>query len=172
MNTVDNIFIMISGGDITKNSISMISEQDKAQIQNALESIFKGISTQTWIDGGTLSDAWNTALDKLREMMFCFPITNQMVSYLHIATFEHRKKWQNNIPGIEYRLNKCPQMTNSELCEIIKKSTEQINQGIEIIKQKINNFDSSNNTNKTFNHTILQTNTHEQTKEQEYERTK
>lgn len=88
---------MINGQSVTGYEMSRLTDQEKQQINNAIEVLFIGETQLNWIAGGTLGDAWTKALDSTREKIFSIQGKNPAVLYARYATFEHRKRWHTNI---------------------------------------------------------------------------
>lgn len=88
---------MISGHNRNETDMTAVSDETKSQIDNAIENIFVGKSILVWVNGGKLMDAWNTALDQLREELFCIPKISLVVEYLRIAIFNHRSNWHTKM---------------------------------------------------------------------------
>ncbi len=129
----EKIMAKISGANTELFAENVISIQDKNQINFALNQMFTGLSTLEWLSGGKLADAWNVALDKMRDFVFSIPDKNYVTDYLQIAVFEHRKITrriiQDSVHAQEF-LN-CDETKRNELTTMAK---QKIDEAIQIIK--------------------------------------
>ncbi len=136
MNTdTSKLFAMISGQNRNDFDEKSISTEIRNKIDDAIESIFIGKSTLIWIKGGKLLDAWNTALDNLREEMFAIPNSGPVVTYLRMAVFNHRAKWNIKITQSNERNTVANINDESEKQEIINNAKTMIETGTATIKQ-------------------------------------
>ena len=132
------IIAMVCGQNRNDFDVDSISPTDRNQIDNALDSVFVGKSTLIWLRGGKLVDAWNTALTDLRDEMFAIPNTNPAVTYLRMAVFNHRTKWNLKMMQSNERNSVAFMGTDFEKQEIIDNANAMIKAGYKTIKQIIN----------------------------------
>lgn len=138
---LDKALALINGQSPTEYENAQMTDADKAQIDNALEVLFSGLSLRNWLSGGTLGDAWTSALDTLRDMVFSIPEVNVASSYARAATFRHRTKWLNKI-NLTLHVNKKIQCTESERPSWLSDANTKIENGLEILRRKISEFSS------------------------------
>ena len=90
---IDSALAMVAGSDMNRFFNAQVDESDKQLVRDALENIFQGLSVILWIHGGTLQNAWNTALDNMRDEFFNRSRRDVFTVFLQRAVFEHRNKW-------------------------------------------------------------------------------
>ena len=61
---------ILNGQSVESFMKSQLTEQDKTQIDNAIDVLFSGLSLRNWLGGVKLRDAWTSALDTLRDAIF------------------------------------------------------------------------------------------------------
>lgn len=132
---------MLNGESTTGIEIATLCELDRIQITNALDLIFQGLSLRNWLAGGVLRDAWQNALDQLREMVFSITNVNPATIFARQATFEMRTTWQNKMTtsGHTNMPIQCPENQRDEWAN---NAEIKIQNGTELLMQKINNFTS------------------------------
>lgn len=132
---IEKLLAKVSGENIENFAACVISDTDKKQIDFAFEEMFNGLSLLEWMRGGLLVDAWNVALDKMRDFIFGINETNYVVDYLRVAVFEFKKHksktFYNSIHVSEYFQSDA----NSEILE--KAAREKIQDGVDIIMKFI-----------------------------------
>ena len=127
-------------GDSTENiEITQLSEPDCAQIANALDLIFQGLSLRNWLAGGILRDAWQNALDQLREYVFSISINNAVVMFARQTVFDMRKTWTEKMRTAP-RTNVLIQCPEDKRDEWANNAENKIQNGVDLLMQKINNF--------------------------------
>lgn len=129
------IMAMVSGHDRDEFDFNNISITERTKIDDAIESIFIGKSTLVWINGGRLHEAWDTALDYVRQELFSIPNTSVRVAYLRQSVFNHRAKWAIKMTQSNERNSFAYFDNESEKKEIIEQSNEMVKTGFNIIKQ-------------------------------------
>ena len=135
---ITKLMSMVSGqnrGDFDINSIPL---EIRNQIDNALETIFIGKSTKVWMNGGKLVDAWNTALNDLRDSMFAIPNTSPIVMYLRLAVFNHRAKWNVKMLQSDERNSVACVSNEKEKNEIVDNANAMIATGTKAIQECLN----------------------------------
>lgn len=132
------IIAMVCGQNRNDFDVNSIPLTDRTQIDNALDSVFIGKSTLIWLRGGKLVDAWNAALNDLRDEMFAIPNTNPAVTYLRVAVFDHRAKWNLKMLQSDERNSVAFMGADSEKQEIIDNANAMIKVGYKTIKKIIN----------------------------------
>ena len=152
------IMAMINGKNRNDVSLDSIPKEICIQIDNAIESIFLGKSMLIWVNGGKLIDAWQCALDNLREEMFAIPNKSVRVEYLRRAVFNHRKNWKIKMNQSDERNSFANFDSGDEKQEIIEHAHALLASGTNILKHII---ESDDETGRTIPKTT--TNTHENT---------
>ena len=132
---------MLSGQSVDAFMQSQLTEQDKAQIDNAIETLFSGLSLKNWLDGGTLGNAWTNALDTVRDVVFAFPYNNPATKYAQSAVFIHRQKWHIQIVASRdvQETIKCPADQRNSWYQ---NANTKVQNSIEILRKKIMEFES------------------------------
>ena len=133
---------MLNGQSIDNFMVSQLTTQDKAQIDNAIDTLFSGLSLKNWLDGGTLGNAWTVALDAVRDIIFATQHKNPATLYAQSATFRHRAKWQSQIIASRnaQEFIRCPDDQRNSWYE---NANTKIQNSIEILRQKFIAFESS-----------------------------
>lgn len=130
---------MIGGQSSEQYDLRQLTAGDRQQILNALDVLFSGLSLSNWLSGGTLWDAWGKSLDSIRNMVYGIDKVNPAVLYLRIAMAEHRENQSAMMLGSrssgEYV--QCPPDKRTEWQ---RHADLQIKEGMEVIKQKIEEF--------------------------------
>ena len=146
---------MLSGQSVDTFMLNQLTDQDKAQINNAIDTLFSGLSLKNWLDGGTLGNAWKNALDTLRDVVFAFPYNNPATKYAQSAVFIHRQKWHSQIVASRdaQETIKCP---TNQRDAWYQDANIKIQNSVEILRQKISDFESdtprTGNTQRVFAH--------------------
>lgn len=132
---------ILNGQSIDDFMDSQLTAQDKAQIDNAIETLFSGLSLKNWLDGNTLGKAWTDALDAVRNIIFAVSYKNPATVYAQSATFKHRAKWQSQIIASRnsQELIRCP---DEQRDSWYKNANTKVQNSIEILRQKIMMFES------------------------------
>ena len=132
---------MLSGQSVDAFMQNQLTDQDKAQIDNAIDTLFSGLSLKNWLDGGTLGNAWTNALDTLRDVVFAFPYNNPATKYAQSAVFIHRQKWHIQIVASRdaQETIKCPANQRDAWYQ---DANIKIQNSVEILRQKISDFES------------------------------
>lgn len=168
----EKLLAKVSGANVENFAQTFITDIDRAQIEFAFNQMFSGLSLLEWMNNIILIDAWNIALDKMRDFIFSINEKNYVVDFLHNEVFEYRKKTfkmvQGSVHSKEYF--QCPQQKRQNL---IDDSQNKVNQGMEIIMNLIHGANNQNvqKQKNIQNNKILQ-NTKEYEYVREYERTK
>ena len=141
---VDAALAMVAGTDMNKFFNSQIDESDKQLVRDALENIFQGSSVILWVQGGTLRDAWDSALDKMRAEFFNTSRRDVFTIFLQRAVFEHRDKWTDKM-----RTNdNCAQtfamlnLNKYDTDKMVQQATQKQQQGHNIITQLFLKYDT------------------------------
>ena len=137
----DKTIAMLNGQSIDSFMDSQLTNQDKSQIDNAIETLFSGLSLKNWLDGGTLGNAWTVALDAVRDIIFAVQQKNPATLYAQSATFRHRAKWQSQIIASRtaQEFIRCPDDQRNAWYE---NANIKIQNSIEILRQKFTAFES------------------------------
>ncbi|MBQ8256253.1 MAG: hypothetical protein IJY99_04830 [Alphaproteobacteria bacterium] len=132
---------ILSGQTVDSFLSHQLTERDKTQIRNAIDLLFSGLSLRNWLAGGVLRDAWQNALDTLRDMIFEIPQNNPATTFMRNAVFEHRAKWHIQIIASRNAddLIKCP---IEEYEQWLNNANTKINEATRILRQKVIDFDS------------------------------
>jgi len=133
---------MLDGKTPDEFTKSQLSDIDKQQIDNAIELIFSGLSLQTWLNGGILRDAWNHALDTVRDMVFAINVNNAATNYAREAVFFHRRKWHVKVMYAPHATKtiSCP---TDKRAEWEKSARDKIQNGTDILRHKITEFETT-----------------------------
>ena len=128
---IEKLLAKVSGENVENFAAHVMSDTDKKQVNFAFEQMFNGISLIEWMNGGLLVDAWNVALDRIRDFIFDLDESNYIIDYLRVAVFDFRKHksrdFHNSVHACEYF------HTDAD-SDILKKSAnEKIQNGIDII---------------------------------------
>ncbi|MBR5625884.1 MAG: hypothetical protein IKW67_03845 [Alphaproteobacteria bacterium] len=172
----EKISALLNGEQIDSYYKNQLTDADKAQIDNAIETLFSGLSLDNWLKGEKLMDAWKAALDTIREMIFSIRLQNPAVLYARQAVFEHRKKWHIKIvysPHGHETINCSPEKHE----QYQENANEKIQNGMEMLRKKFLEFESGTpkqqpekkQIHKTTNLQMVMTreNEHERTRERE-----
>ncbi|MBO4746322.1 MAG: hypothetical protein J5613_04625 [Alphaproteobacteria bacterium] len=135
---VSKLMAMVCGQNRNDFDMNSIPLEIRNQIDNALESVFIGKSTLLWLNGGKLIDAWNIALNDLRDTMFAIPNTSPVVIYLRMAVFNHRAKWNAKMMHSDERNTVACINTDVEKQEVIDNANAMITVGMKTIQDIIN----------------------------------
>lgn len=168
--STDKIMAMLGGQSSAEYTRSQLTEQDRIQINNAIDVLFSGLSLRNWLGGGTLGNSWAQALDSVREFVFSFPGNNPAIIYAHQATFDHRKKWQTKIVMSQDGDEKI-HCTDVQCAELGADAQNKIQNGVAMLRAKIAEFDAPNapRTNATTPKQNVPTRDYCQVREREHE---
>lgn len=136
---LDKALALINGQTPSEYEVAQMTDADKAQINNAIEVLFSGLSLKKWLAGGTLGDAWTVALDELRNMVFAIPVDNIASRYARAEVFKHRAKWQNKI-NLTLHVNKKLDCTDVQRPAWLADAEIKIQNGYEVLYRKIMEF--------------------------------
>ena len=130
---------MIGDKNPTEFKLNTVSDADRARIDNALESVFQGLSLLNWLDGVKLGDAWRAALDTMRPIGLDMPDDNPAVIYLRHANFRHIKNWECKIIASRNSGDyiKCAQ---AQIPQWRDRGKSQVQAGMQIIQRTIAAF--------------------------------
>ncbi|MBP3397350.1 MAG: hypothetical protein J6K82_00275 [Alphaproteobacteria bacterium] len=172
---IEKIMAMLGGVSSAEYTRSCLTDQDRTQINNAIEVLFSGISLRNWLGGDTLGVAWTRALDTVRDFVFSFSDVNPAVTHARQATFDHRRKWQTKIvmsPDADERI----QCSDAQRPGLAADADAKIQNGVAILRAKISDFSVPNSprtnactTHQMANARMVYERTHEH--EREHERT-
>lgn len=137
----DKTMAIISGQSVESFMKSQLTEQDKTQIDNAIDVLFSGLSLQNWLGGVKLCEAWTSALDTLRDSIFAVSYNNPATLYARQSVFYHRNRWKSQIIA-SHNANNTIQCPDSERDAWQKSAEAKIQNGIEILRQKFSEFES------------------------------
>jgi len=140
---VDAALAMVAGQDMNKFYNAQVSEDDKQMLRYALENIFQGSSVALWIAGGTLGNAWNKALDNMRDEFFTTSRRDIVTVFLQHAVFEHRSKWTDKIRTNDNRAQTFNMMglNKFDTERMLRQAETQKQNGYDIIKQVFLKYD-------------------------------
>lgn len=161
---IEKLLAKVSGENVENFSACVMSDADKKQIDFAFEEMFNGLSLIEWMRGGLLVDAWNNALDKMRDFIFGIDETNYVVDYLRSAVFKFRRNKSKNFHNSVHACEYFQANANSDILE--KAAREKIQNSIDIIMNIISIPKTCNAKQKT------NQNIHEFQKEREHENTR
>lgn len=140
---IEKALAMVNGQNMNSFYESQVSNDDQQLVRDALENIFQGISVIEWANGGMLMDAWNRALDSIRDEFFATSCRDVFTMTLQRLVFEHRNKWQDKIHSNDNRLHIMRDTIKSDaIPELVKHAQFQKQQGYEIIKKLIDKYSS------------------------------
>ena len=128
---IEKLLAKVSGENVEIFAAHVISDTDKKQINFAFEQMFNGISLLEWVSGGVLVDAWNIALDKVRDFIFNLEESSYITDYLRVAVFDFRK---HNSKDFHNSVHACEYFHSDVNVDILRKSAQdKIQNGIDII---------------------------------------
>lgn len=168
---------MAAGQDMDKFYDVQVSDDDKRALRIALENIFQGSSVILWVRGGTLRDAWNTALDNMRDEFFATSRRDILTVFLQRAVFEHRTKWTEKMRTNDNRAQTFDllRLSKADTDKMLDQAKFQREQGYNVIKQIFEKYDSgfkpTQKPQKTVEHVMARECVHER-EERVRERTK
>jgi hypothetical protein len=140
-NELEKNLALISGKTPDEIAANQLSDIDRAQMSNALDTLFSGLTLSNWLNGGGLGDAWNISLDQLRKMIYEITDVNPAVVCLRQLAAEHRIKWQKTIAsGVNF--NEHLNCSAGGRKEYAAHAQGQIDEGMSVLRQKISEFDS------------------------------
>ena len=132
---------LLNGESVKHFDTNQLSDTDKTQITNALDLIFQGLSLRNWLMGGVLRDAWQNALDQLREMVFAIDNVNAATIFARTVAFDMRTIWREKMRTAP-RTNIPIQCPDDKRDAWLTDAEIKIQNGTELLMQKINNFTS------------------------------
>ena len=130
---------MLNGESADNIELAQLTELDRVQITNALDLIFQGLSLRNWLAGGVLRDAWQNALDQLREYVFSISTNNAATLCARQVTFEMRTTWTEKMRTAP-RTNMLIQCPDDKRDEWSNNAEFKIQHGVDLLMQKINGF--------------------------------
>ena len=130
---------MLNGESVDNIELAQLTELDRIQITNALDLIFQGLSLRNWLAGGVLRDAWQNALDQLREYVFSISVNNAAILYARQVTFDMRDTWTDKMRTAP-RTNMLIQCPDDKRDEWANNAEVKIQNGVDLLMQKINGF--------------------------------
>lgn len=130
---------MLNGESVEHFETSQLSDTDRTQITNALDLIFQGLSLRNWLGGGILRDAWQNALDQIRDMVFAIDNVNAATIFARAAVFDMRTIWLDKMRTAP-RTNMPIQCPESKRDAWIADADAKIQNGTELLMHKINSF--------------------------------
>ena len=174
----DKTMAMLNAQPVNNFITNQLSRQDKAQIDNAIEMLFSGLSLKNWLDGGTLGEAWTKALDTVRDFIFSISYNNHAVVYAQEATFRHRTKWKSLIV-MSHDATKTIKCPDNQRNDWYAQADAKIQNAVEIIRQKTtmttpgtkaqSSVAYQNQTSKNMQQILMRENEHEHEYEHERE---
>ena len=132
---------ILSGQSVEAFMKSQLTEQDKIQIDNAIDVLFSGLSLRNWLGGVKLREAWTDALDTLRDAIFAVSYNNPATLYARQSVFYHRNRWKSQIIA-SHDCNKTIQCPDDERNAWQQNAETKIQNGMEILRQKFLEFES------------------------------
>jgi hypothetical protein len=171
---LSKIMAMVNGQDRNDFDLNTVSSENRAKIDDAIESVFVGKSTLIWANGGKLIDAWNAALDDLRDELFRIPNTSPTVAYLRQAVFYHRTHWQQKMLQSNERNSVAYFKNNDEKSELVDHAKALVSAGLNTIRDIIDDCSGNGARNQKFDnsHDMTHTKTMVHARERSYERTR
>ncbi len=137
----DKTMAILNGQTVENFMKSQLTEQDKTQIDNAIDVLFSGLSLRNWLDDIKLREAWAKALDTLRDAIFAVPFNNPATLYARQSVFYHRKRWESQIIA-SHNANNLIQCPDNERATWAESADTKIQNGMEILRQKFLEFES------------------------------
>lgn len=132
---------ILNGQSVESFMKSQLTEQDKAQIDNAIDVLFSGLSLRNWLGGVKLREAWADALDTLRDAIFAVSYNNPATLYARQSVFYHRNRWKSQIIA-SHEGNNTIQCPDNERDAWQQNAETKIQNGLEILRQKFLEFES------------------------------
>lgn len=139
---LDKVLALVGGQSPSEYEMAQLKDTDKAQIENAIDVLFSGLSLRNWLSGGTLGDAWTVALDKLRDIVFSISVDNVASKYARAITFKHRTKWLNKI-NLTLHVNEKIQCSDIQRPTWQADAETKIKNGLEILQRKIAEYSTA-----------------------------
>ena len=141
---IDVALAMVAGQDMDRYFDKQVGEDDKQLLRDALENIFQGLSVILWVRGGTLRDAWNMALDNMRDEFFATSRRDVLTVFLQRAVFEHRTKWAEKMRTNDNRAQTFDMLhlNKTDTTRMLNQAEFQKQQGYNTIKQIFEKYDS------------------------------
>ncbi len=130
---------MLSGESSENIELMQLTDMDRIQITNALDTIFQGLSLRNWLAGGVLRDAWQNALNQLRDYVFAIPVNNAATMFARQVVFDMRTTWDEKMRTAP-RTNMPIQCPADKKSEWERNADTKIQNGTDLLMQKINNF--------------------------------
>lgn len=167
--------LALINGETTETFLqNQLSQSDCAQIDNAIDTLFSGLSLLRWLHGATLTKSWAKALDELRDIVFAFSNQNSATNYARNYVFVHRRKWHVKIVSCQRpdQLINCPP---DKFNDWENDAKLKIQMGTELLKKKFSEFSTPITKNVPTFQNVPQFNiqlTQEHTNEHVRERTK
>lgn len=140
--SLDKTLALINGQSPSDYEMTQLTDADRAQIENAIDVLFSGLSLRNWLSGGTLGDAWTAALDKLRDIVFSISVDNVASKYARAITFKHRAKWLNKI-NLTLHVNEKIQCSDLQRPAWQADAETKIKNGLEILQRKIAEYSTT-----------------------------
>lgn len=138
----DKMMAMLDGKSPDEFARSQLNDTDRQQIDNAIEILFSGLSLQKWMEGGTLRDAWEKALDIVRDIVFEIRINNPATGYAREAVFAHRRKWHVKIIYAPHA-NETISCSEDKRDAWAESAETKIQNGLDMLRHKISEFETT-----------------------------
>ncbi len=137
---------LINGDTMETFMNNQLSQSDCAQIDNAIDTLFSGLSLLRWLQGATLAKSWSGALDEVRDIVFAITSQNSATIYARNYVFVHRRRWHVKIVSCQRpdQLISCPP---EKFTDWENDAKMKIQMGVDLLHKKVAEF--STNTAKT-----------------------
>lgn len=142
---------ILNGESVEDIEVAQLTELDRLQVSNAVDLIFQGLSLQNWLGGGVLRDAWQNALDQLRDMVFSIEVINPVTLYARNVTFEMRTMWTEKMRTAPHT-NMAIQCNDAQRADWADSAKFKIQTGTNLLMKKINDFNAG--TSNTVKNTV------------------
>ena len=129
----EKLLAKVSGKNVENFSTCLISDATKAQFDFAFNQMFQGLSLLQWLNGGNLRDAWESALDRIRDYIFSLEDRNYVTDYLYHAVFVFRKNIVKTV-FTSVHANEYCNCPISKQPELKADAEQKIKPGVEMIK--------------------------------------
>lgn len=134
--------LALLNGETTETFLQkQLSQSDCTYIENAIDTLFSGLSLQHWLNGETLANSWTKSLDETRNIVFAIPNQNCATNYARNYVFIHRRKWGVKIVSCNRpdQIINCPP---EKFTEWENDAKMKIQSGTEMLYKKITEYSS------------------------------
>lgn len=130
---------LLAGESIECFEMRSLSDAERTNIKNALDTMFQGHSLLAWLGGVTLGTAWKSAIKSVREAVFEIAIVNTATQFARQQTFALQIEWEQKLTTAAHTntLIQCPDGKRGEWTADAKLK---ITTGMEMLMNVISGF--------------------------------